>query len=357
MTDSEKPAFGRAARPLSRRRAIAVFAAAAGMPFLVSAGISRLRREAPVAAELSRGLLYREGMLTRWQGAAMGADAEINLYHPDADAARAIVAACLSEVERLERVFSLFREDSELCRLNRSGGLGAPSGDMRRLLALSREISVRSGGAFDPTVQPLWSLYAGHFAKFPDDEAGPDPDAVAQARSRVDYRKIHIRPDGIALEPGTEITLNGIAQGYITDRVADVMRAMGVENVLLDLGETRALGTRPEGAPWRIGLPDPASPPLIARRLDLANRAVATSGGYGTRFDRAGRFHHLFDPAQGRSAQYYAAVSVAADRAVLADALSTALYALPFDAAERLVRSLEGVAAYFTLDGGRTISV
>src|SRR3972149_8892513 len=124
------------------------------------------------------------------------------------------------------------------------------------------------------------------------------------------------------------------------------MRAMGGTNVLLDRGGTRARGTRPDGAPWRIGLPDPASPQRIARSLDLANRAVATSGGYGTRFDRAGRFHHLFDPARGRSAQYYAAVSVVADRAVLADALSTALYAMPFDAARRLVRSLEGVAAY-----------
>jgi thiamine biosynthesis lipoprotein len=287
----------------------------------------------------------------------MGAEAEISLYHPDAIAARAIVAACLSEVERLERVFSLFREDSEICRLNRNGGLVAPSGDMRRLLSFSRDISVQSGGAFDPTVQPLWTLYADHFAKFPDDETGPGPVAVAQARARVDYRKIHIGSDGIALEPGTEITLNGVAQGYVTDRVADVMRAMGVENVLLDLGETRALGTRPEGAPWRIGLPDPAAPRRITRSLDVVNRAVATSGGYGTRFDRAGKFHHLFDPAQGRSARNYAAVSVVADRAVVADALSTALYVLSFDAAERLVRSLGGVAAYFTLDGGRTISV
>jgi thiamine biosynthesis lipoprotein len=164
----------------------------------------------------------------------------------------------------------------------------------------------------------LWRLYADHFARNPEDRDGPDPKAVAAALATVDFRRLDVGPERITLgAEGMAVTLNGIAQGYITDRVAGLLRRAGVRDVLIQLGETRALGHRPDGRPWRIGIADPRAPERIARRLPLANRAVATSGGYGARFDRLGRHHHLFDPATGRSAGHYLAVSVIAADATM----------------------------------------
>ncbi|WP_448190677.1 FAD:protein FMN transferase [Azospirillum sp. sgz301742] len=262
----------------------------------------------------------------RWRGQALGAEASITLHHPDRAEAEALITACVDEVARLERVFSLYRRDSALSRLNRAGRLSAPPAELVALLDEARRVHDLSGGAFDVTVQPLWELFAHHFAKPDADPDGPAPDAVAAARALVDGRGVRTGADGIAFDrPGMAVTLNGIAQGFITDRVADRLSAAGIRNVLLDLGETRALGPRGDGLPWRVGIGDPNRPEGLLRTLEMSGRAVASSGGYGTVFDRLGRFHHLFDPATGLPARRWAGVSVLADTATAADALSTAL--------------------------------
>ena len=98
---------------------------------------------------------------------------------------------------------------------------------------------------------------------------------------------------------------------------------------MVNMGEIRAIGSRPDGAPWRVGLADPDRPGEIIESIDLVDRAVATSAGAGFRFDRQGRFTHLFDPVSGRSPQFYRTVSVAAPTATEADALSTAFSLMP----------------------------
>ena len=256
-----------------------------------------------------------------WRGAVLGAEASIVLYHPEARAAAAIVGACLAEVERLEAVFSLYRADSELSRLNRDGALAGPSQDFVRLLDESLWWGEATGGAFDVSVQPLWRLHAEHFARFPNDRAGPEPDAIAAAKSLVDYRRIIRFPGRVRLgRPGMALTFNGIAQGYIADRVAELLESKGIRHVLLDLGEMRALGSRADGAPWRVALRHHDRDPV-----ELMDCALATSAPAGLAFDAAGRHHHLFDPATGSSAHGLRAVSVLAPRATTADALSTAL--------------------------------
>ena len=142
------------------------------------------------------------------------------------------------------------------------------------------------------------------------------------------------------------ITLNGIAQGYITDRVADLLRARGWHNVLVDLGELRGVGAHPNGRPWTAALISRLDPHHEAAMIPLSERAIATSSGTATRFETTGRYHHLFSPASGRSVHTYAAVSVAAPRATLADALSTALFVAPRSAAEAMLSKLPGVEAW-----------
>src|SRR5690606_33904156 len=123
-------------------------------------------------------------------------------------------------IARLERIFSLYRADSDLCRLNRDGRHDAPPLELVELLSLAASVSAASGGAFDVTVQPLWLRYAEHFAAVDADPAGP---ALDDLLALVDWRGVSVDAGRVALaRPGMAITLNGIAQGYITDRVADL---------------------------------------------------------------------------------------------------------------------------------------
>ena len=149
-------------------------------------------------------------------------------------------------------------------------------------------------------------------------------------RALVDYRAVEVEAPEIRFaRPGMAVTLNGIAQGYITDRVATLLQDAGMTDVLLDIGETRALGHHPDGRPWRVGLRRAAEPETVGRTVALAESAIATSAGIASPFDASGRHHHLFDPASGRPADGAGQVSVIAPRATMADALSTALAVLP----------------------------
>ena len=129
-------------------------------------------------------------------------------------------------------------------------------------------MSAATGGTFDVTVQPLWDLYAGHFADPSADPAGPGQAALAAAIALVDWRAVEIDAGQIAYtRPGTAVTLNGVAQGYITDRIADLLRERGFDNVLVELGEIRAIGRHPDGTPWQAGITDPRKPSTLLRKV------------------------------------------------------------------------------------------
>lgn len=297
------------ARLLTRRRFITITAAAAGLPLL-----SRWSAGAEAAPQLRI-----------WRGVALGADAMLQIAHPDPAAADRLIELSLAEVARLERVFSLYREDSAIRRLNAAGNLADPPADLVRILAESREFSRVTRGAFDITVQPLWQLYADHFSRPGADPNGPAEAELARTLALVDHDAIEFDARSVRFRRrGMAITLNGIAQGYVTDRVAELLLSVGLDRAVVDMGETRALGEHSSGRPWTVGLEDPRHPGQIAETIGLSNRAVATSGGYGTQFDAAGRFNHIFDPSNGHSSDRYLSISVVAPTATRADALSTA---------------------------------
>lgn len=313
-------------------RVCAVAALGAGLPTLASAGT--LRRYSA-------------------SGTLLGASAEIQLYATDPETARAATSACFAEAQRLERIFSLQHEASALVALNRHGVLAEPPPELVGLLGLAAGFSATTDGAFDITVQPLWDLYRRHFAAPAAGGSGPAADVVAQVRGRVDHRLVRLADDEIRFaQPGMAITLNGIAQGYITDRISELLRARGFHNVLVDMGELRAVGGRPDGSPWQVGLADPRMPWRSAQNVPLMERALATSGGYGTPFDASGRHHHLFDPRTGRSANYYQRVSVLAADATTADALSTAIAVMEPEAVPAVLRAYPGAEAWLLLADG-----
>jgi FAD:protein FMN transferase len=148
------------------------------------------------------------------------------------------------------------------------------------------------------------------------------------------------------------LTLNSGAQGYITDRVAEVLRRQGFDRMLVDMGEPRALATKPDGSAWRVGIANPAAPDQIITTLELVDQSVSTSGGYGTLFDDAGAFTHILDPRSGRTAPAMLGVSVVAPAAAVADGLSTALLLAPADRRQAILKAAGGQRAIFVTPEG-----
>lgn len=316
---------------VSRRGALRVLAAGAALP-LGALALSAVRgAPAPV----------------RWSGAALGALSSMTLWHPNPDVARRALARMLIEVDRLEDVFSLHRPHSELARLNRDGRIDSPSADLVRVFDHALQVADLSRGAFDPTIQPLWIFHASGGVR------RHGAAALAAARARVRHGAVELRPRAIRFgEPAMAASLNGVAQGYITDRIAEILGGEGFDSAVIELGEIRALGAAPGGAPFPIALVDPASPGRIERDVALADMALAVSGGYGARID--GATHHIFDPATGESAMRLAQVAVVAPRALWADALSTAICVAGEDAARALLDSRPGATATLYRTDGTT---
>jgi thiamine biosynthesis lipoprotein len=281
-----------------------------------------------------------------WHGSAMGADASIWFCGADRDAARSAAALAVAEIGRLEKALSLFRDDSEISRLNLESSLASPSGDLRRALSLALAVAALTEGLFDPTVQPLWEAHVDWFAG----ATGLPPDAsIAAARAAVDWRRVALADDIVQLGRGQRITLNGLGQGYVTDRVADLLRGRGFHYVLVDLGEQRALGPRGDGSAWQIER-------VGAEPLRLIDGALATSEGSGCVLGADGAAHHLFDPRTGRSANYWRRMTVHHRSAAVADALSTALYAAdPQEITAVLARLPQATAWALDRNGRETI--
>ena len=273
---------------LTRRRFLSVSAAALGLPAMARAAEPYV-----------------------WQGIALGARATLRLTHPDAPA---IAARAAAEIARLEAIFSLYRADSALMQLNATARLSPAPPELLECLTLAGSVHRASGGLFDPTVQPLWALWASHAAA----GSRPPAAALAQARARGGWTDLRLDEGRIALSPGMALTLNGIAQGYIADRIATLLAAEGLTDILIDTGELRALGGTPEGGAWPVSLAQ-------GGQVELRAQALATSAPLGTVFDAAGRHGHILDPRSGEPAQpVWRGISITAPSAALADALSTA---------------------------------
>ncbi|EDY81519.1 ApbE family [Verrucomicrobiia bacterium DG1235] len=263
--------------------------------------------------------------LTQWRGIVLGAEATIQLHCKDATEGKAVLEKCVSEIQRLERIFSLYDEQSSLSRLNQTKQLQHAPNELIDLIATSKQFGSATNGVFDITIHPLIKSYRAHFKN----EGQGLPEGLDEILKSVDYRKVELFGSRIRLQhPQAAITLNGIAQGYITDKIAELLLANGIGHTLIDLGEKRALGPHPTGRAWNLGLANRFG---VHNVVELDNRSLSSSGGYGTIFDSSGKHHHLIDPRTGLSVNHHASVHVVADSATTADALSTALATCSLD--------------------------
>lgn len=280
------------AQGITRRRFLAISAAATGMAGRATAGTAT------------------------WSGRALGAEARVDLH----GMAPEVLAAVPEVLARIERLFSIYDPGSEVSRLNRTGRLDGMAVEFATLLERCDTVFRATGGRFDPTVQGLWAAYG---------RAAP----LEPARASVGWDRVRREGRGVMLDQGQQVTFNGIAQGFATDLVAAHLRAAGATQVLVNIGEFSALG-----GPWRLGLSDPGIGVYGWRHLRDA--AIATSSP-GAMALRAGR-SHILDPQDRRMPQW-SSVTVEAEDATLADGVSTALCLAGRDTVAEIARALAGV--------------
>ncbi len=312
----------------------------------------RILAAMPGLAVASRHGLAQDGRalglqdLHSWRGVALGADARIQVAHGEAAEGLEILRQCQVEIETIEALFSLHRGDSTISRLNAEGIVTNVPESFLDLLRVSKHLHAATSGYFDPSVQPLWQVYAATVKPDSADEKNLR-DKILECQGRIGLHHVEVTADSAILrKSGMALTMNGIAQGYLTDRIVALLRAGGIRTALVETGETYGLGNHPTERKWRLGVPDPKAPTQVTRVVSLEDRAVATSAPSGTVFDRAGRFHHLFNPHTGRCASQYSSVTVAAPSAAVADALSTAFSAMPRNLVLDTVKALPGVGIH-----------
>ena len=283
---------------------------------------------------------------------ALGTKVSITVHHNDAGRADSALDAAFAAIEDVESALSIYRPDSQLSQLNQTGKLEQPADHLLAVLECAMATSHKSQGAFDITVQPLWEAFEAA------QKTGrlPTRAELAEAREAVDWQRVQFDKQLVQLVgPKTQVTFNGIAQGYAADRALAAVRKLGIEHALIDTGELAALGAKADAEPWQVGIQHPRRPHAFISLARLQDRCLSTSGDYATSFSADHVHHHVFDPATGQSPSELASVSVAAPTAMQADAWSTALFVLGCKRGSEILASVPDHDAMFVLKDGRTL--
>jgi thiamine biosynthesis lipoprotein len=294
-----------------------------------------------------------------FRGTSMGTVYAVKVADADVspEARGAIERAIEDRLDRVDRLMSTYREDSELSRFNRLAAnvSFAVSPETLEVFRVAREVSDLSGGAFDISVGPLvaaWGFGATDRVPAPPSEA-----ELAALRPHVGFERIAIDAGAGTLaktHAGVVCDLSAVAKGYAVDLVAAALGNLGHDDFLVEVGgEVRASGFRLDGAAWRVAIERPDSELRgIHEVVPLRDIALATSGDYRNYYEVDGRrISHTIDPRTARPIEHaLASVSVLHRDAVHADALATALNVLGPDAGYALAER-EGLAAYFIVRG------
>ena len=276
----------------------------------------------------------------------MGSSLKVAIW--TADPPQAIVAAdrVAREFDRLESLLSVWKDGSDVVRLNAAAGrTPVPvSRETMEVLAAARMASEMTAGKFDITFGALADIW-----KFDHDQDNSVPDraAIEQRLPLVDYRAVQVNTaKGMAFitRPGVRVHLGGIGKGYAVDRAVDLLRAANLRDFLIQAGgDIYAAGTN-NGTPWKLGLADPRGDHSAFAALEVRDATFSTSGDYERFFIKSGvRYHHLIDPDRGEPARLCRSVTIVADRATTADVLSTGVFIMGPDQGMALIEQLPNV--------------
>ena len=258
--------------------------------------------------------------------AIMGTAIRVELWSDLRAAGHAAIDAVMDEMHRIDRAMSPHKADSELSRINRDAGRGAVplSEEMAALLARAQDFARLTDGAFDITYAAVGRLY--DYRR----RTRPDAATLERARESVGWRKLELDAGAGTVRfavPGMCIDLGGFAKGHAVDNAATILQRLGIRHANVAAGgDSRVIGDR-RGRPWTIGIRDPRRSARVVAMLPLEDVSVSTSGDYERYFDERGeRFHHLIDPATGRSPSGVHSVTVLGSNGLVTEALSKAVF-------------------------------
>jgi thiamine biosynthesis lipoprotein len=278
---------------------------------------------------------------------SMGSEVHLTAWTSDEPAALAAFEAAFDEFDRLDALMSVWKEGSEIERLNHAAGeKPVPIGrDVLDVLSMARQTSEWTEGKFDVTFGVLSGLW-----KFDHDLDGIIParaDVVARL-PLIDYRQLEVdvaNSTAFLKQKGMRVHLGGIGKGYAVDRAAAILRGRGFNDFMIQSGGDLYVAGQRGDRPWRAGIQDPRGPEGTSfAAMDLTDSAFTTSGDYERFFMKDGRrYHHIIDPDTGEPAHGCRSVTIVARTATLADALDTGIFILGPEKGMALIERLNGV--------------
>ncbi len=233
-----------------------------------------------------------------------------------------------AEIYRIDALLSTGNPESEISKLNKEKHL-AVSEETFNLIKRACEMGEDTKGIFDITVYPImkaWGFTDGNYRV-------PDEKELKDLLKRVDYSKVVLNEEdlSVTLEDDMEIDLGGIAKGYTSDRIEELMKNCGVEHGLINLGgNVQVIGNKPDGSDWKVAVIDPQDQEYYVGIVAVSDKAVITSGGYQRYFEQDGKTYiHIIDTSDGYpAANGLLSTTVVSDDGTLADALSTSLFVM-----------------------------
>lgn len=271
---------------------------------------------------------------------AMGTYVSMTLLHSSKDKAEEAMGRAYEEIDRLTGLMNRFDHATAVAQLNNEGYLDEVPPEVVQVIARSLEYYRISQGTFDISVKPVVDLFKKNFSD--NKSIMPNNRELDRVLNLVGSDKIEINGRTIRFKkPGVGITLDGIAKGYIVDRASKVLADHQVKNHLINAGgDIRTSGANLDKKPWTVAIQDPQKKRQYPDIIHMTNGAIATSGNYEVYFDREKMFHHIVNPKTGMSPDMSASVSVLADTAMNADALSTSVFVMKPAAGIRLIDSI-----------------
>jgi FAD:protein FMN transferase len=272
-----------------------------------------------------------EGEMVRGTRVMMGnVPVTISVVAQDRARARGAIAAAFAEMDRLEKLLSVFNTESEFSRVNAAAGKEAVQVGSETLEVIERglEVARLTGGAFDLALGPAiksWDILGKRHVPTPEEAAALK--LLCNLKGvRIDKarREVFLQRKGMALDPG------GLGKGYLAERAKQVLRRHGITSgIIAASGDLVLFGARPDGAPWRVGIQHPRRPEATVASIDLTDCAISTSGDYERFFTKDGvNYHHILDPKTIFPARGCQSVTVISEQGMMADALSTGAFVM-----------------------------
>jgi len=256
---------------------------------------------------------------SKWTGNVLNNNVTLEIHSNKGKNNNIIFSQINNFITKADEVFNLQNPNSEIVLLNKNKEILNPSPYLIEVIKKSQIISEQTNGYFDITVQPLWNYYYKHFI-LEGNVAYPNNNNLKNLKNSINWKNVELKNNIIVLKNNSSITLNGIAQGWITDKVVEIINNNNISNTLVDFGETYAAGNYENNRPWNIEL---QSAEGNNRIINLTNKAVATSSPSGTIFEPTKKYHHIFNPLTGLSENKFDTVSIVSNKAWLSDSIAT----------------------------------